>query len=296
MHEHHSHGPDRYNRAFAFGVLLNVLFVLTEAGFGFWVNSLALLADAGHNLSDIIGLLLAWGANRLVKIRSSEGRTYGWRSSTIMAAMINALLLLVAVGMIVMEAVQRLASPQPAEGGPIMAVAGVGVVINALTALLFVSGRKEDLNIRGAFMHMAADAGVSLGVVLAGFVIWLWGVLWIDPVMSLVVAAVIFFGTWGLLRESVNMALQAVPKNVDLAEVRAYLSSLPGVVSIHDLHVWALSTTEIALTVHLIKPDPADDDDIIRQAEIGLKERFKIDHTTIQWEREMCQSDVCSLD
>ena len=296
MTEPHSHGPEDYSRVFAIGVSLNLLFVAVEAGFGFGVDSLALLADAGHNLSDVIGLLLAWGASHLVKIRSTRKRTYGWRSSTIMAAMINALLLLVAVGMIAREAMQRLMSPVRANGDMIIIVAGFGVVINTVTALLFMSGRKGDLNIRGAFLHMAADAGVSLGVVLAGLGIWLWGALWIDPVVSLAVVVVIFIGTWGLLRDSVNLALQAVPKGIDIDAVNAYLAALPGVKSVHDLHIWALSTTEVALTAHLVKPDPADDDSIIRQAGIQLRERFGIHHITIQWERELCQGDICSVE
>ena len=294
MPDSHHHGQKDYNRLFAMCVTLNLLFVAVESVFGLWSDSLALLADAGHNFSDVISLLLAWGASRLARIRPSKRRTYGWRNSTIMVALINALILLMAVGVVSWEAVQRLRSPMPAQGGTIMAVAGVGVVINTITAWLFMADRKGDLNIRGAFLHMAADAGVSLGVVLAGLGILIWQALWIDPVVSLVVAVVIFVGTWGLLRDSVNLALQAVPREIDLVSVREYLLGLPGVTSVHDLHIWALSTTEVALTAHLVKPDPADDDAVVRQADQGLRERFGIGHTTIQWERdEICQDNFC---
>jgi cobalt-zinc-cadmium efflux system protein len=285
-HEHgHRHGPASYDRAFGVGIALNVGYVACEAAFGLWNDSLALLADAGHNASDVIGLLLAWGGYALAKVGPSERRTYGWRGTSILAALFNALLLLAAVGAIVWEAVRRFREPQPVPGGTLMWVAGVGVAVNAATAWLFFAGRKGDLNIRGAFLHMAADAGVSLGVVLAGLVILRTGLTWVDPVASLLVAGVVFVGTWGLLRESVNLAIQAVPEGIDLAEVRGFLAGLPGVAEVHDLHVWAMSTTEVALTAHLVKPDPAGDDEFLARAAEALHDRFGIEHTTIQIER-----------
>lgn len=285
MAHSHDHGPPAHNRAFGIGIALNVGYVVCEAVFGLLHNSLALLADAGHNLSDVLGLLLAWGGYMLAKVEPSDRRTYGWRGSTILAAIFNALILLAAIGAIVWEAIGRIGEPQPVPGTTVMWVAGIGVVINTITALLFFAGRKHDLNIHGAFLHMAADAAVSVGVVIAGLLISLTGKTWIDPVTSLVVAAVIFAGTWGLLKDSINLAVQAVPKGIDLPDVRSYLAQLPGVEEVHDLHVWAMSTTEIALTVHLVKPSPAGDDDLLAEAEHELHDRFGIEHTTIQFER-----------
>ncbi len=280
----HSHAPKNYNRAFAIGVGLNLVFVVVEAVFGLLSDSLALLADAGHNLSDVISLILAWGAGRLGELKPSKRHTYGWKSSTILAALMNALLLLAAIGAIAWEAIQRLSEPHPVAGATIIVVAAVGVVINSLTALLFMSGRKADLNIKGAFLHMAADAGVSFGVIIAGAAIWATGILWLDPAVSLAIAIIIFIGTWGLLKDSVNLALHAVPKDIDVDGIYRYLQNLPGVQSVHDLHIWALSTWETALTVHLVKPDPRGNDEIISQAARELKGRFGIDHTTIQLE------------
>ncbi len=285
MGHSHDHAPPTHNKAFAIGIALNVGYVVCEAVFGLLNNSLALLADAGHNLSDVLGLLLAWGGYLLAKVEPSDRRTYGWRGSTILAALFNALLLLAAVGAIAWEAVRRFGDPQPVTGTVVMWVAGIGVVVNTITALLFFAGRKRDLNIHGAFLHMAADAAVSVGVVIAGLLISLTGKAWIDPVTSLVVAAVIFASTWGLLKDSVNLAVQAVPKDIDLQHVRSYLAQLPGVEEVHDLHVWAMSTTEVALTVHLLKPDAAGDDDLLAEAEHELHDRFGIEHTTIQFER-----------
>ena len=278
-HNHH-HGPAKYNRAFAMGVVLNVGFVIVEAAFGIMAGSLALLADAGHNLSDVLGLFLAWGADYLVQRRPTERRTYGWRKSSILAALINAVVLLFVLGGITWDAILRFTAPVPVAGKTIIYVALVGVVINTATALLFLPGRKRDLNIRGAFLHMAADAGV-----FAGIAILLTGKLWIDPVVSLVITVIILFGTWGLLRDAFNLAMDAVPKNIDPEAVRAYLSSLPGVFGVHDMHIWAMSTRETALTAHLVKPDPADDDALIAIASKALHDRFGIDHTTLQWER-----------
>jgi cobalt-zinc-cadmium efflux system protein len=285
-HDHgHSHGPADYNRAFAIGVALNVIYIVVEATYGFLAGSLALLADAGHNLSDVLGLLLAWGANYLVQRKPTKRHTYGWRKSTILAALTNAIILLVAMGGIAWEAVRRFSDPSPVAGKTIIMVAAIGVVINTATALLFLSGRKKDLNIRGAFLHMAADAGVSAGVVLAGVFILTTGWLWIDPVVSLVITAIILVGTWGLLRDSFNLALDAVPAGIDPEAVKTYLSDLPGVTGVHDLHIWAMSTSETALTAHLVNPDSKDDDRLIEQASKGLHDRFGIEHITIQWER-----------
>jgi cobalt-zinc-cadmium efflux system protein len=285
MAHSHGHAVANYNRSFGLGIAANLGYVACEAVFGVLNNSLSLLADAGHNLSDVLGLLLAWGGYALAKVGPSEKRTYGWRGSTILAALFNALLLLAAIGGIVWEAVRRFRDPQPVAGFTVMWVAAVGVAVNTATALLFMAGRKGDLNIRGAFLHMAADAGVSLGVVVAGLLIGRTGWSWIDPATSLLIAAVVFVGTWGLLRDSVNLAMQAVPEGIDLGEVRAYLAGLPGVTEVHDLHVWAMSTTETALTAHLVKHDPDGDDELLASAAGGLHDRFGIEHTTIQLER-----------
>jgi cobalt-zinc-cadmium efflux system protein len=282
----HSHSPANYNKAFAIGVALNTAYIVLEAVFGVLVNSLALLADAGHNLSDVLGLLLAWGAHYLTRIRPTDRRTYGWRSTSILAALLNSLILLLAVGGIAWEAIQRLGQPREITATTVMWVAGVGVVVNAATAMLFFGGRRGDLNIKGAYLHMAADAGISLGVVLAGLGIWLSGWHWIDPLTSLVVAAIILIGTWELFRESIDLILQAVPRNIDLLEVRTCLGNLPGVEHVHDLHIWAMSTTEIALTAHLVKPQAGNDDQLLAEACQQLHDRFGIEHATLQVERD----------
>ena len=292
MHDHH-HGPSNYNRAFALGIALNLVYILVEAGAGVYGNSLALLADAGHNLSDVLGLLLAWGAHILSRVKPNDRRTYGWRGTSILAALINGLLLLVVTGGIAWEALQRFGNPTLISGPLVVGVASVGVIINSITAMLFFGGMKHDLNIRGAYLHMAADAAVSLGVVISGIAIILGGWTLVDPFMSLVVAAVIFAGTWELLRESLDLALHAVPKGIDLAEVRNYLESLPDVEVVHDLHVWAMSTTEPALTAHLVKPVVVDEDEFLFTTSQELHERFGIEHVTLQIERDvdspMCQ-------
>ena len=255
MNQDHGHAPANYDKVFAIGIALNVSYVLVEAVFGALSHSLALVADAGHNLSDVLSLLLAWGASRLSQMQPTKRYTYGLRSSSILASLINAIILLIAMGAIAWEAIRRFNQPQEIPGGTVMAVAAFGVVINAATALLFVKGRESDLNIKGAFLHMAADAGVSLGVVIAGFAIIRTGLYWIDPLTSLIIVAIIAIGTWGLLRDSARLALQAVPPNIDANKVKAYLAALPKVVGVHDLHIWPMSTTETALTAHLEMPD-----------------------------------------
>lgn len=284
MSHEHDHAPRSYNRAFAIGVVLNLGYVAVEAGFGFLTGSLALVADAGHNLSDVLSLLLAWAASYLSGLGPSKRRTYGWRRSSIIAALFNAVLLLVAIGAIAWEAVRRFSDPHPVEGGIVMAVAGFGVVINTITALLFLRGREHDINIKGAFLHMAADAGVSAAVVLGGLAIQLTGLLWIDPALSLLVVAVVAIGTWGLLRDSIDLSLDAVPKGIDVDAVRRYLADRPGVARVHDLHIWAMSTTENALTAHLVKPDGALDDSLLSEIKETLHDRFEIEHATIQLE------------
>lgn len=283
-HEHHKHEID-YNSVFAFGIILNVAFIAVEIIFGLMADSLALLADAGHNLSDIIGLILAWGGTYLATLGRTEKRTYGWKKASILAALINSIILFIAIGGISVEAVQRLINPKPVAGFTVIIVAAVGVVINSITALLFIKGRKHDINIKGAFLHMASDAAVSLGVVLAGFGIILTGWYLLDPIVSFVIAIVILFWTLGLFRESFNLTMDAVPVGIDVGGIREYLSGLPGIVEVHDLHIWAMSSTEVALTAHLIKPDHTKDDELIEQASRWLHENFGIGHVTIQWER-----------
>ena len=285
-HDHdHSHVPKNFDRAFAIGIALNLGFVVVEVVFGLFANSLALLADAGHNLSDVLSLLFAWGASILVRKLPTQRHTYGLRRTSILAALINALVLLVAVGAIAWEAILRFGHPEAVASDTVIWVASVGIVINGFTAWLFMSGQKQDMNIRGAYLHMMADAAVSLGVVLAAIAIKFTDWLWLDPAMSLVVAVIIGIGTWSLLRESLSLALDAVPANIHPAKVEAYLASLPGIEAVHDLHIWAMSTTEIALTVHLIKPDAVIDDLLLVQINNELRELFGIQHTTVQFER-----------
>jgi len=280
----HEHAPKSFGFAFAFGTALNVAFVIVEAIFGFLGNSTALLADAGHNLSDVCGLLVAWGASVLSRRTPTTRYTYGLGSSSILAALFNAMFLLTAVGAIAWEAAQRLAHPVPVAGTTVMIVAAVGIAINGATAWLFASGRKGDINIRGAFLHMAADAAVSAGVVVAGAIILLTGWDWVDPAMSLLICIVIVWGTWSLLKDSVRMSLAAVPPNVEPAEVRSYLGQLPGVAQLHDLHIWPMSTTETALTCHLVMPGGHPGDEFLMDAARELQHRFSIGHATIQIE------------
>jgi cobalt-zinc-cadmium efflux system protein len=287
-HDHgglgHSHAPKDFGTAFALGTALNVAFVIVEAIAGFFANSMALVADAGHNLGDVLGLLMAWGASVLVKRRATFNFTYGFGSSTILAALANAVLLLVAVGAIALEAVQRLIEPAPVVGSTMIIVASIGILINGFTAWLFMSGRDGDVNIRGAYLHMVADAAVSFGVVLAGIAVLLTRWDWLDPLVSLVVAVVIVWGTWGLLRDSVRLAMHGVPSNIDAERVQARLAALPGVVSIHDLHIWPMSTTETALTCHLVMPDGYPGDAFIKKTTKILHDEFEIRHTTLQFE------------
>lgn len=266
------------------GIVLNGAFVAAEAIFGTLAHSLALLADAGHNLSDVLGLVLAWWAMKLGKRLPTERRTYGLRRASILAALLNGCFLLVAIGGIAWEAVSRFRNPSPVAGSTVMWVAAFGIVINAATAFLFMSGRKGDVNIRGAFLHMAADAGVSLGVVIAGLLILWTGALWIDPVVSLGIVAVILYGTWGLLRESLNLALDAVPEGIDVGEVKSFLETLPGVESVHDLHIWGMSTTEAALTAHLVMKPATVDEGFLNRTTKALHDKFKIEHPTLQIE------------
>lgn len=290
IHQHgpadhtHDHAPARYDRAFAIGITLNLFYVVLEATFGFLAGSLALLADAGHNLSDVLGLVLAWGAAWLSRRHPTRRRTYGYRRSSILAALGNAGLLLVAVGAIAWEAIRRLVEPEPVASGAILWVAAIGVVVNTGTALLFLRGRQHDLNIRGAFLHMAADAGVTVGVILAALLIQATGWLWLDPAVGLLIALVILVGTWRLLRDSVNLSLDAVPEGIDPATVEAYLAAQPGVTEVHDLHIWAMSTTETALTAHLVRPAAGADDAFLDRLRRELHDRFSIEHATMQIE------------
>jgi len=285
-HDHgHDHAPAEFNQAFAVGIALNIVFVAIEGYYGWQVNSLALLADAGHNLSDVAGLVLAWGGALAGKLRPDVRHTYGWKRASILAAFFNALLLLVAMGSLGWEAAGRLRSPEATEGWTIIAVAAVGIVINTATALLFMRGRKGDLNIRGAFLHMAGDALVSLGVVIGG-ALYLWqGWTWVDPVMSLAIAVVIVVGTWSLFKQSLHLLFDGVPQGIDLATVRTVLLSLPGVADVHDLHVWAMGTSQTALTAHLVLNESADNTgSVLHAAEQELHEHFEIRHITLQLE------------
>lgn len=292
-HAGHSHVPANFGRAFAIGIALNVGFVLVEAVYGFIANSTALLADAGHNLSDVLGLALAWSAAVLSKRPPTARLTYGLRNTSILAALANAVMLLIACGAILLEAVQRLIAPEPVATLTVIMVATTGIVINGATAALFASGRDSDINIRGAYLHMAADAAVSAGVVVAAGAIMLTGWLWLDPLTSLAIVAVVVAGTWGLLRESTAMSLAAVPAGIDPAAVRAYLGARPGVASIHDLHIWPLSTTETALTAHLVTPAGHPGDAFLVETCRELAQRFRIGHATLQV--EVATAESCDL-
>ena len=280
----HGHAPADFGHAFAIGALLNILFVAVEAAYGVIGHSMALLADAGHNLSDVLALLMAWGANSLGRRQPTPRFTYGLGGSSILAALFNAIVLLIAVGGIATEAVRRFATPEAPDTTTMMVVAGIGIAINGFTAFLFARGAKGDLNIRGAFLHMLADAGISAAVVVAGLGILLTGWLWLDPALSLLVAAVIVRGTWGLLRDSVALSLDAVPAGIDPVAVRHHLESLDGVDRIHDLHIWAMSTRETALTCHLVMPAGYPGDGFTMRVAAELKQRWNIGHATLQIE------------
>lgn len=294
-HGHHHHGSLNHNWAFGLAIALNIAFVITEFGYGVIADSTALMADAGHNLSDVLGLVLAWAATVLARKQPAGRYTYGLRSTSIMAALANAMLLLVACGAIALEAIQRLFHPPQVSGLLVSMVAAVGIVINLLSAWVFMAGSKHDLNIRGAFLHMAADAAVSLGVVIAGIAMFYTGWYWLDSVISLAIVAVILIGTWGLFRESIQLSLNAVPAHIDLQQVRQYLTGLPGVVAVDDLHIWGMSTTENALTAQLIMPEGSPGDAFLDGVSHALEQRFTIHHTTLQVKRSS-HSAGCALE
>jgi cobalt-zinc-cadmium efflux system protein len=285
-HEHHDHvDANRHDAAFAIGVGLNAALVAAQIVFGLLAGSLALIADAGHNLGDVLGLALAWWAATLSRRPPTARRTYGYGRSSILASLANAAILLVGVGAIALEAIRRLITPGPVAGLTVMWVALAAIAVNGITALLFMRGRERDLNIRGAFLHMAADAGVSFGVVIAAVLIHFTGWVRLDPLMGLVISAVIVASSWSLLRQSLHMAMDGVPEGLDRTAVEAWLRDLPWVADMHDLHIWSLSTTETALTVHLVCPAAVPDDRALFDASAGLAERFGIGHATFQVER-----------
>lgn len=289
-HNHNHTAPPQainYNNAFAVGIALNVTYIIIETFYGLQIHSMSLIADAGHNLSDVLGLLLAWGAGYLAKSSFTNKRTYGFRKSTILAAIVNGILLLLVVGGISFEAIRKFLHPQPVPGALLMFVACAGVVINGITAMLFFRGKDKDLNIKGAFLHMAADAAVSLGVAAGGLVIFYTGWMWIDPAVSVLILVVITIGTWGLLKDSVLLSMDAVPEQIHTEDVRKYLRNLDGVTDVHDLHIWAMSTTEYALTAHLIIPEITSNDNFLCETADVLNHRFGISHTTIQIERSI---------
>ena len=293
-HHHHHHGPASYGRAFAIGIGLNLAFVVAEAIYGMRAHSLALTADAGHNLGDVLGLALAWTGTMLAARAPTSRRTYGMRRFSILAALGNGALLLIAVGAIAVEAVHRVRHPGPVATTTVIVVALIGIAINGTTAIAFMRGREHDLNIRGAFLHMIGDAAASAGVVVAAFAIMWTGWTWIDPVVSLMLVALITVSSWGLLRDSINLALDAVPPGIDTDVVTAYLASLPGVTDVHDVHIWGLSTTHAALTAHLVVPDGGNTDALITHACRQLHDRFGIEHATVQIEQRHLAHD-CAL-
>lgn len=285
MSHNHSHTSQNYGKAFGIGIALNTLYVIVEIFYGFLANSSALLADAGHNASDIFSLILAWIAIKIATKKPSKRYTYGMRKTTILASMFNGILILVAAGFIAWEAIEKFNSPSPVAGNIVMVVAAIGLVVNSGTAFLFWKGQKGDLNIRGAFLHMAADAIVTLGVLLGGLAIRYTGFEWIDPTLSLIIVVVIVYSAWGLLRDSFAIAVDAVPGNIDIEEVETYLNTIDGVAEVHDLHVWAMSTSETALSAHLVVPDGCEDQFIYDIRE-KLHDKFEISHTTLQIEKE----------
>jgi len=291
-HHHHAEPSNHLDRAFGFGITLNLLFVAIEASYGWKINSLALLADAGHNLSDVAGLVLAWVATMVGRRRANARNTYGWQRASVLAAFANALLLLIAMGALAWEALRRLPAAAATDGQTIMWVAGIGIVVNAATALLFMRNQAHDLNVRGAFLHMAADAAVSAGVVIAGWLYLLYGWGWLDPVVSLLIAVVIVVGTWGLFRQSLHLLFDGVPDHIDPQAVHDWLSKQAGVSEVHDLHIWALSTTETALTAHLVMPGGHPGDVFLEEMTQELLHHFRISHPTLQIETSP-MSHVC---
>jgi cobalt-zinc-cadmium efflux system protein len=292
LHHHHDHGhghhhpaPRDFGRAFLLSIVLNAGFVAIEFVYGFIANSTALMADAGHNLSDVLGLGLAWGAALLAKTAPTRRFTYGLRGTSILAALFNALLLMVACGAIAWEAIHRFAHPEPVAGTTVSIVAAVGVLINGFSAWLFMAGSKDDINVRGAYLHMAADAALSLGVVIAGMVVMYTGWTWLDPAVSLVIVVIIVAGTWSLMKESLQMVLAGVPASVDATRVTAFLAAQTGVTEVHDVHIWAMSTTETALTAHLVMPGGYPGDVAIDHIVEHLREDFAIHHCTLQVEQ-----------
>ncbi len=283
MHEHHS-VPTNINHAFKLGILINLIFVFIETIFGFSANALSLIADAGHNLSDVLGLVVSWVAVLLSSRPRTSNRTYGYKRSSILAALFNAIFLLVAIGGILVEALQRLQNPQPVAENKVIVVALIGILINGFTAYLFMKDQHHDLNVKGAFLHMAADTLVSVGVVVAAVIVKFTNWFWLDPVISLVIAVIIFIGTWGLLRDAVNLSLDAVPKAVDYDEVKKFIEATPGVLAIHDLHIWGISTTENALTVHICRQTLADNNQFLEKLDHELTKNFALSHITIQVE------------
>ncbi len=283
-HHHHHAAPGSVNKLFAIGIGLNVLYIIIEAAYGFIVNSMALLSDAGHNLSDVLGLLLSWGALYLATKRPTKLRTYGYRKSSILAAFLNAVMLFIAIGAIAIEAIQRFSSHDKIDGWTMIIVAGIGVIINGVTALFFIRGSSHDINIKGAFLHMAADAAVSVGVVVSGIIILYTGAYWVDSVMSLIIVVVIFVGTWRLFKDSLDLMLDSVPADIDTIEVQNYLLNLPSVESVHDLHIWAMSSSQNALTVHLVRNSKTVDDNFTQTIADELLKKFNIHHTTVQYE------------
>ncbi|MGL5032308.1 MAG: cation diffusion facilitator family transporter [Microcystaceae cyanobacterium] len=293
---HHHHSPSNPNRAFIIGLVLNIFIVVIQVIFGFVSHSLSLLADAGHNLGDVLGLLIAWTASWLVKRQASARYTYGFRRSSILAALLNASLIMIALGAIAVEALHRLQNPQPLQENIVIIVASLGMILNGFTAWLF-SKDQQDLNLKGVFLHMVTDALVSLGVVLGAIAILITGWTWLDPLMSLVISVLIFWGTWGLLKDSVALLLDGVPVNIKTQAVQTYLQELPNVVAIHDLHIWAMSTTENALTVHVIVENSLPNDQFLQTLQQEIKEYFGINHTTIQLENGQnllaCRTQNC---
>lgn len=291
----HAHASASYSTAFIMGLILNIAFVIIELWYGYRAQSLALTSDAVHNLTDVFGLLIAWAGIWFTTRSPSKKHTYGFGRGSILTSLINSVLIFVAAGGIFVEALHRFKAPASVMGSTVMWVAVVGILINGVTALLFMQGRKKDINIRGAFVHMAVDAGVSLGVVVAGFLITFTSFVWIDPVVSIIIAAIIIFSTWSLMRESLNLSLDAVPESINRDEVKKYLESLTGVVAVHDLHIWAISTKETGLTAHLIHSDTSITDAVIESATNELHERFHIGHTTLQVEMDK-SGRLCKLE